>query len=386
MKLTIRTANQEFGDLDIECPETMVVRELKAKLCEGHPAHPCISEQRLICSGRLLSDESLLKDCLIDYGNMASFIVHLVCKSRFDRQGSKNTAKPGSTQPSPPFLPQSAQSLGGPFTTVYPWSVSQPTSLTASNTNPSIPQTMEAQYAAWMQAYSYYTYTYFQSLQNTPNQGHNAIYPLFPGVVPSSSTIQNPQPPQPEINNENRENEFRQRRVADQIPEAPPRLQNANVGLDAGLVGAAQIGAANNDEEAVRDWLDWMYTLTRLGILVCFAALHSSTPRIMLVILLGLAVYLYQTRRAQRPNRVPEPNPRVEPPPAPEREDDNNNRNEPNPDQVNNNIPQGMENNPELRQEAAVPPPRPPTALDVVKTALVSFVTSLFPDHQNIFN
>lgn len=54
----------------------------------------------------------------------------------------------------------------------------------------------------------------------------------------------------------------------------------------------AQGGAMLNDDELNRDWLDWMYTVSRAAILLSIVYFYSSFGRFVMVIGAMLLVYL----------------------------------------------------------------------------------------------
>lgn len=54
----------------------------------------------------------------------------------------------------------------------------------------------------------------------------------------------------------------------------------------------AQGGAALNDDELNRDWLDWLYTVSRAGVLLSIVYFYSSFSRFVMVVGAMLLVYL----------------------------------------------------------------------------------------------
>lgn len=55
----------------------------------------------------------------------------------------------------------------------------------------------------------------------------------------------------------------------------------------------AQGGAVLNDDEMNRDWLDWLYTLSRVGVLLSIVYFYSSFSRFVMVVGAMLLVYLW---------------------------------------------------------------------------------------------
>lgn len=56
----------------------------------------------------------------------------------------------------------------------------------------------------------------------------------------------------------------------------------------------AQGGAVLNDDELNRDWLDWLYTVSRAGVLLSIVYFYSSFSRFIMVVGAMLLVYLHQ--------------------------------------------------------------------------------------------
>lgn len=68
------------------------------------------------------------------------------------------------------------------------------------------------------------------------------------------------------------------------LPEDRPA--NPNIQMN------AQGGAVLNEDELNRDWLDWMYTVSRAAILLSIVYFYSSFGRFIMVIGAMLLVYL----------------------------------------------------------------------------------------------
>lgn len=54
----------------------------------------------------------------------------------------------------------------------------------------------------------------------------------------------------------------------------------------------AQGGAVLNDDELNRDWLDWLYTVSRAGVLLSIVYFYSSFSRFVMVVGAMLLLYL----------------------------------------------------------------------------------------------
>lgn len=71
-------------------------------------------------------------------------------------------------------------------------------------------------------------------------------------------------------------------------PPAPQRQDN-QVRMN------AQGGAMMDDDEEEnmnRDWLDWVYTLSRFSVLLSIVFYYSSFPRFVMVLFFGVLIYL----------------------------------------------------------------------------------------------
>lgn len=137
------------------------------------------------------------------------------------------------------------------------------------------------QYAmqTWMQqAYTQYMNQYMTLLsspeafyqQQTQQQPQNFAFmpPPMPFAVPPSNAV-------PTVANETPNNE------AQAVPEQPaaeaPQRRFPNI---------------IQDEQEHRDWLDILYSMSRLMILLCLVYFYSSPIRCLVVILIGISVYL----------------------------------------------------------------------------------------------
>ncbi|CAK1547821.1 unnamed protein product [Leptosia nina] len=80
--LIVKAPNQQIEDQNIECQTSWTVRQLKGHLSEVYPSKPKTEEQKIIYSGQLLDDNSVLKDVLRNYENPIPHTMHLVCTSK----------------------------------------------------------------------------------------------------------------------------------------------------------------------------------------------------------------------------------------------------------------------------------------------------------------
>lgn len=137
------------------------------------------------------------------------------------------------------------------------------------------------QYAmqTWMhQAYTNYMNQYMHLLQSPEafyqmNQQQQSQQPPNFAFIPPQSPF--PSPPAPVIN------------------DAAPNVEAAQA-APAPAAEAQQRRFPNiiQDEQENRDWLDILYSMSRLMILLCLVYFYSSPIRCLVVILIGISIYL----------------------------------------------------------------------------------------------
>lgn len=77
-------------------------------------------------------------------------------------------------------------------------------------------------------------------------------------------------------------------------PPAPNLVAQENRPVNENVQMNAQGGPVLNEEDFNRDWLDWMYTLSRAAILLSIVYFYSSFSRFIMVMGAMLLVYLHQ--------------------------------------------------------------------------------------------
>ena len=77
-------------------------------------------------------------------------------------------------------------------------------------------------------------------------------------------------------------------------PNVPDNQRAAGAGGDAPIRMNAQGGMVmdDDDENMNRDWLDWMYTLSRVAVLLSIVYFYSTFTRFVLVLSLFIMAYL----------------------------------------------------------------------------------------------
>ena len=80
---------------------------------------------------------------------------------------------------------------------------------------------------------------------------------------------------------------------AAQQPQAPQPQVNENVQANANA--GPLVDEEEDEENPNRDWLDKIYTLCRIGILLSIFWFYSSTSRFLMLIVTFVLIYLYQS-------------------------------------------------------------------------------------------
>nr|XP_023675933.1 homocysteine-responsive endoplasmic reticulum-resident ubiquitin-like domain member 2 protein [Paramormyrops kingsleyae] len=291
--LVIKAPNQKYDDQTINCFLNWTVEKLKTHLSKVYPSKPSSKDQRLVYSGQLLLDHLQLRDVLRKQDEY--HMVHLVCTSH---------TPPGSPQPGssfgPPGIPSPSSSGSGSSDAAPP--AASPSQdgqpgfaagggdglrLRAGSTqslghhhNPTFVQGYMGNFPAgfpaypmyhpmlwWQQMYVRQYYMQYQAAAASSQAAPAAVAPSLP-----TSSAQSP-PPQPAPANG---------------PAPEERPANPNIQMN------AQGGAVLNDDELNRDWLDWVYTVSRAGILLSIVYFYSSFSRFVMVMGAMLLLYLRQ--------------------------------------------------------------------------------------------
>ncbi|XP_070692031.1 homocysteine-responsive endoplasmic reticulum-resident ubiquitin-like domain member 2 protein [Pempheris klunzingeri] len=310
--LVIKAPNQKYEDQTINCFLNWTVERLKSHISNVYPSRPLSKDQRLVYSGRLLQDHLQLRDVLRKQDEY--HMMHLVCTSH---------SPPASPMPRSPSTANSStdssssDSAGAASPATTPNQDSQPASSSSSSVpgsydglryrggfpqyNPQTaagvpqwpdgaqvplqgglpanmpphPMYMPMQMLWWQQMYARHYYMQYQAAVAASQP---------PSTPPPSSPSSSPhQPAQP--------NEAVQPPLGpnpDPNPRAENQPANPNIQLN------AQGGALLNEDELNRDWLDWLYTVSRAGVLLSIVYFYSSFSRFVMVVGAMLLVYLHQ--------------------------------------------------------------------------------------------
>ncbi|KAK8724637.1 hypothetical protein OTU49_011182 [Cherax quadricarinatus] len=97
----------------------------------------------------------------------------------------------------------------------------------------------------------------------------------------------------------------------------------------------------DDDEGMGRDWLDWIYVLSRMLVLLSIVYFYSTLSRFMIVVAIAMLLYLYQAGWFRPARRIEQPQAANENDANNIQDDRNNNINNNN---NNNEIPEGLRN------------------------------------------
>lgn len=380
--LVIRAPNQKFGDQQVYCSLDWSVQQLKQHLSKVYPNKPRPEDQKLIYSGQLLEDETALKDVFrMDLGK--THILHLVCRPARDSPDGSHSPIPlmamsqpdlgmagGSTSNVPSTssvasassavgsdgLRHRSASSGAVPNGQMPFAVGMPAGASS-------PEQLIQQVALAQQLYAHY-FTQYMHLM------HQAA----PAPVAQANA---PVPPSPQA-------------AAPAAPAAPPpapRVAPDNRGPRMNAQGGPLLDE-EEEEAAQRDWLDWVYTVSRATVLLSIVYFYSSFGRFLVVTGIALLMYLYQGGWFAAPRQ----------PQQPERGHDRNRAREANQQQQADHPaaeiqerPQGQAGPEQLEEamdqdgsgEVAPNPPPPEPEVSPITTAwtfVATFFTSLIPE------
>ncbi|KAK3581183.1 hypothetical protein CHS0354_024717, partial [Potamilus streckersoni] len=238
--LVIKAPNQRFEDHTVECMLGWTVGKLKQHLQDVYPSKPKLHQQKLIYSGKLLKDDLTLKEILHKYEDGSNrHTVHLVCSPTSPSVHSDNynlNMRDKDKQESQ-WSPREASG--------------SPSFLESDGLRYRGPQS---------------------SFTTVAGNSHNAGYQA--GLQQQQQTPPNTPATPGQPVNQNQDNE----RVA----------ANENVRMDAGAGGAV---VDDDDEFGQRDWLDYIYTFSRLLVLISIVYFYSTPSRFLMVLVCFFAVY-----------------------------------------------------------------------------------------------
>ncbi|CAB3237790.1 unnamed protein product [Arctia plantaginis] len=267
--LIVKAPNQQIDDQNIECQSSWTVRQLKGHLEEVYPSKPRTEEQKIIYSGQLLDDSTILKDVLRTYESQIAHTMHLVCtpSRRVEPQPETNTDG---------LRRRNVETTNA--------------AATEAPTEPPRPETRQND-----QNHNVEMQNYLSSFVNN-NYGRVPPYPNYnfgEGYLPvpnDPAQLANHMMVMQQAYLQYMQQYANMWQAAGGAPAAPPPEPPA-------AAAAAEAPAApveEQDEALARDWLDHLYAASRLAILFSLVYLYGSPARLLLVLLLAAAGYLHQ--------------------------------------------------------------------------------------------
>ncbi|XP_015248346.1 PREDICTED: homocysteine-responsive endoplasmic reticulum-resident ubiquitin-like domain member 1 protein [Cyprinodon variegatus] len=396
ISLVVKTPNQAQEDQIIEGVDMKwTIGDLKAHLSRVYPSKPAISDQRLIFAGKLLPNHLHIKDLFRQIDSIPT--LHLVCSVKNPPQAAlktKETEQPHPSSLSPPVQTpgtselrqrrQTSSAAAAPTQTQAPTSPSGapawPNSTLAAAsqlTPPAFPalSLYSPQQLLWLQ--HVYARQYYMQ--------YHAAMAAAGSVPPTTMVTVGQYPPVP----------------PHQVPVPAPLANqnpidnlpvNQNPVQDGAFINAgeanqnmrmnAQGGPVMEDEEDMeRDWLDWLYSAARLGVLLMIVYFNSNLSRFLLVMSTLLIMYLHTMGWFPFRRPAPVQAPDLQPPEV--QHNQHNDIRDPEPNPADEPAEGQMENTAEESEEPMAAVLVPPHRVSIMWTAWVFFKTffsSLIPE------
>lgn len=333
MQVVVKAANQKYNDQTIECQGTWTVKKLKAHLAEVYPCKPREHQQKIIFSGRLLQDHLVLKDVLRSFDPSCPTTVHLVCSPGVDSKEPSPGPESGATASSTTATTTASSGVRRRTTATTASTTANTGSgpSTSSVTSNQVPSTHAQTPSAWqyppnwnMEAYNSWAQQYYNTAQQRQQQRSSSgsptgdymnmyhqywqyyMYMQYAQYMHASSSAvpqNNPPTAPPTAVVADEENA-----PAAAEPRVNVNNENADAAAPPQAVGAAGGGGAmfedDEDDGRNRDWLDWLYVGSRLGVLLSIIYFYSTVGRFMLVFGFCFLVYIVRNHLyANRNNR-----------------------------------------------------------------------------------
>uniref|UniRef100_A0A0V0G9D7 Putative cysteine-responsive endoplasmic reticulum-resident ubiquitin-like domain member 2 protein n=1 Tax=Triatoma dimidiata TaxID=72491 RepID=A0A0V0G9D7_TRIDM len=260
VKLTIKAPNQMVDDHLIDCDRNCTIREIKECLYKDYPTHPKPENQKLIYSGKLLGDEMPLSDVLKTYAGTENNTIHLVCSAGTNAKAKTVASRSVQTIAPPPLqephIPSSSNSIDVSEINVVDDVIGRN-------------EMVHATYASYYMRYMY--------MQNLTPQQQQRLHETYVHYIRNHMDITN-----------------RLRIVSPQQQVEPPQNHQENRAVVPNQAEAEEDGVAQ------RDWLEWMYIMTRLVVLFSVVYFYSSPLRFIVVMTMALLLFNMDVDRWRR--------------------------------------------------------------------------------------
>ncbi|EDW03706.1 homocysteine-responsive endoplasmic reticulum-resident ubiquitin-like domain member 1 protein [Drosophila grimshawi] len=338
ISLLIKSSNQQYDDIKIESDLCWTVHRLKKLLSLVYPGKPEIADQKLIYSGKLLDDAQKLSEVIRSYKDVYQqhHIFHLVCANknvskaplkmttpamdmattaRLDTNASYNNnelrqrhgAAVGASSAQIPYQQQNVPLSQLQPNTMYPWiqlrPAPPPTASRATHMAFQREQQQALMYNAWMQQwYAGYLQEMMQRTSGTDNTTPPPmLHPLLQSLPMIPNNLSVPLVGQPPVATAAAAAAAGAGAVAGQANEAAVVQQPEGRQVD-----APNFPNIQHEEPELRDWLESLFSFTRLAFFVMVLYFNSSPMRCVLVVLIVSVIYLYHIgvlrRRRERNN------------------------------------------------------------------------------------
>ena len=284
--IKVKSPSASYQDLEFSCDVSETVLHLKQRITEQFPTKPSVTGQKLVYSGKILSDSDVLEKILRFEDECQKFTFHLVCAMPQRKSPEERPAQPEQSYPDG-LRHRSTAGAGVTTATsdnagvssldmdqmMREFSNQYSEAMASMTNNPS-----EADIAAMQQLYNQYMTLYMQYMQSQSfDQAPMFLQDQQPGAAAGGGD----------------QGRGGGGEVVDGgVPNNPGMVMNAGAGAAAG-----QIQEAGGDRQ--RDLLDWVYVMTRVMLLVTVIYFHSSFLRLSFVAGIGFFVYFYQNRVRQ---------------------------------------------------------------------------------------
>ncbi|XP_020020194.1 homocysteine-responsive endoplasmic reticulum-resident ubiquitin-like domain member 1 protein isoform X2 [Castor canadensis] len=374
--LLVKSPNQRHRDLELSGDRSWTVGRLKAHLSRVYPERPRPEDQRLIYSGKLLSDHQCLRDLL---PKEKRHVLHLVCNVKSPSKMPETSTKVAESMEWP-SSPNQGQYLGDSSSdglrqreglrNLSPsgWeNISRPEAVQQAfqGLGPGFPSytTYGWLQLSWFQQI-YARQYYMQYLAATAASG---------SFVPSPSAQEIPvvsaPAPAPIPNQFPAENQPVNQNAAPQVVVNPGANQNLRMNAQGGPI-------VEEEDEINRDWLDWTYSAATFSVFLSILYFYSSMSRFLMV--MGATIVMYLHHVGWFPFRQRPLQNFLDDGPRPEAANQD----------PNNNLQEGADPDPESEDPNRLPPDRDvlgaeQTSPSFVSTAWLVFKTffaSLLPE------
>jgi len=355
VQIKIKSPSANYSDVELHFQLDETVLSVKEKIEENFPTKPPVSGQKLVYSGKILSDGSELKDVLRLEDEVTTFTFHLVC------------ALPQKQKPELRESPAPETELRQRHTATS----STSSSTTSSSSSADLGES--DQMAEMMREFSNQYSAAMASMANNPSESeiaamqqmYNQYVSLYMQYVQAQSLQQAPLfvPQEQQVGGAG----------VDLQPQVAPEAGQAGNEGPAGAPGpgglvmnaGAAAGQIQDMGDRQRDMLDWVYLMTRVMLIFSMVYFNTSFLRLAFVAGLGFLAYFYQNRIRPAQNIQQQP-PEQQNQPA-------------QADQANTEAETETE-----EADVEVVEETPPSKLAVLVTFFTSLVSSIIPEQPQV--